>query len=567
MAATDVIALDHNFDQWKKTRGDGLTGINFFDYYVFENFLKAFPVSDKEIMAGAVDNSKDGGVDGFYFFANRKYVFDDIELDPQSEYKFNLVIFQCKEGEGFSPVEMGKFVLFVDDLLDPHRQESAYQSLYHTKLKSLMKIFKDQYYQVAGSLTSVEIDFVYVSKLDVTLPKPDEDVTSVEAKLAATISKHFPKAAFTMNYVNAAKLLDQIRLRRRNEKSLVYMDSIVTKEGWIALVSLPEFYKFLLDAHGNFHEQMLEENVRGFQNKTSVNDGIKKTLNEPTQSAEFWLLNNGVTVVTDELTQAPQATIKVKDPQIVNGLQTSRQVYDYYKSSAGVTQDDKRRIVIRVIEAKDEAIRDQIVNATNSQNKMPAEALRATEPIQRKIEEVFATFGLFYDRRPGHHKDKGRPAAKIVSVREVLQASLAVARRLPDAARARPRDYLKDDDKYAEVYLNEKVPLTVHVKSTELVRRVESFAAKQEHQDHMLDLQFYVALIVAARALGNAHVPPHELAALNVSTISDSIIAKAFDDAFAAYIKHGGDDKASKGPKMRTEIVEQLQGELHGKKG
>jgi hypothetical protein len=45
---------------------------------------------------------------------------------------------------------------------------------------------------------------------------------------------------------------------------------------------------------------------------------------------------------------------------------------------------------------------------------MPPEALRATDPIHRKIEEVFGTFGLFYDRRKGYYKDLNKPAASII---------------------------------------------------------------------------------------------------------------------------------------------------------
>ena len=323
--------------------------------------------------------------------------------------------------------------------------------------------------------------------------------------------------------------------------------------------------QFLQDEHGDFHEQMLEENVRGFQKKTPVNEGIKQTLHEPNKSAEFWLLNNGVTILTDELVPAPKSVIKIKDPQIVNGLQSSRHIYEYYKSLAGLPNDDNRRIVVRVIESKDETVRDQIINATNSQNKMPAEALRATEPIQRKIEDVFANFGLFYDRRKGHYKDKGKPAAKIVSVREVLQAVLSIILRLPDVARARPSDYLNDDAKYKEVYLNEKIPIPAIVRSTEIVRRVENFAAAQEHKDRMLDLQFYVALIVAARALENAHIPPNLLAALNIAGIDKSVFEKAFTDAFSVYKKYGGDANASKNAKMRVDIVSMLEAEIHGK--
>lgn len=562
MAQSDFIALNSNFDQWKKTSGAGLTGINLFNYYAIENFLKDFPVSHKEIMAGAVDKSGDGGIDAFYFFANRKFVFDDAKLEAGLDYNFSLMIFQCKEGSGFSPVEIGKVASFASDLLDPQKNEAQYAVAYHAKIKALIRTFKDQFNQVAGSVQKFEISFYYISKLDLDASAIDSNVTASENNLRSIIKKHFPKVEFTMHYISAEKLIAQARIRKRNEKSLKYSDSMQTEEGWITLVKLPEFYKFLQDEQGNFHEQILEENVRGFLKKTSVNEGIKQTLSD-SKSAEFWLLNNGVTILTEGISPASKATLKLADPQIVNGLQSSRHVYDYFKNIGGGNADDVRRIVVRVIETKDDAIRDQIINATNSQNKIAAEALRATEPIQRKIEDLFASFDLYYDRRKGHHKDKGKPVAKIVSVREALQANLAVVQRLPDAARARPSDYLDKDDLYKKVYLDETVPLTVHVKSLQIVRRVESTTAKQEYLDKLLDLQFYVSFVVAARAIGNAHIPPRQLAALDVSTIDNSIFEKAFEDVFKVYREHGEDANASKSAKMREGVILMMENEIH----
>lgn len=164
MAPNDLIALKSNFETWQKTRGAGLTDIAPFNYYCVENFLKAYPVNDKEIRTGIVDKTMDGGVDAFYLFANRKYVFEDTPLDPESEYRVNLVIFQCKEGSGFSPVEMGKFIFFTEDLLDLNREESDYTALYHDRLKALMRTFKEQYAKIAGSVTSFTIEYNYISK-------------------------------------------------------------------------------------------------------------------------------------------------------------------------------------------------------------------------------------------------------------------------------------------------------------------------------------------------------------------------------------------------------------------
>ena len=209
MPANDVIALNSNYSHWQQTRGAGLTGVNPFDYYCVENFLKSFPVSDKELKTGYVDKSGDGGVDAFYCFANRKYIYDDSELDPDSEYKINIVIFQCKEGNGFSPLGLQKLIFFAEDLLDLGRTEENYKELYHQNLKTLMQTFKEQYSSIAGSVTAIECDFYYVSRLDVGDPEPDSDVANYGAQLQTKVKTHFPKAKCNVHFVGATKLFSQ----------------------------------------------------------------------------------------------------------------------------------------------------------------------------------------------------------------------------------------------------------------------------------------------------------------------------------------------------------------------
>ena len=88
MSVSDKLALDANYKHWVDTRGVGIKSGQF-NYYTAENFLKSFPVGDSEILSGIVDRPKDVGVDGFYFFANKKYVFDDTELEPIQEEMFH----------------------------------------------------------------------------------------------------------------------------------------------------------------------------------------------------------------------------------------------------------------------------------------------------------------------------------------------------------------------------------------------------------------------------------------------------------------------------------------------
>ena len=301
-----------------------------------------------------------------------------------------------------------------------------------------------------------------------------------------------------------------------------------TDEGLVGLVHLHDYSQFLQDEHGDLQEGIFESNVRGFQQNTSVNVAIGETLQKPGK-ADFWLLNNGITILAQKVSTAGHKRVDIEDPQIVNGLQTSRQVFEYFKDGTRVPSrsSDHRRILVRVIESSDEDVRDGVIRATNSQNKMPDEALRATDRIHGQIEALFRQYDLYYDRRKGFYKDQGKPIAKIIPVIELLQAMLAIALMRPDDARARPRDYIKDDAKYRQVFGENEFNLGIYLKCILLYRRIASFLARKEFDldsTHQRNLKFYLAMYVAAATMKHAYVPPNELLKLDLDQLDDALI-------------------------------------------
>ena len=157
MAANDVLALNANFETWRKERmpQPQAGAPNPFEYYCVDQFLKRFGVSDDELLSGLVGGGQDGGVDALYFFVNRRLVEEDTDLDQKAAMGVNLLVMQVKETQGFSPSAIDKLVLFSDDLLDLSRQPSGYQTTYNAKLLGVMKVFKEKFQQIAGAFPAV----------------------------------------------------------------------------------------------------------------------------------------------------------------------------------------------------------------------------------------------------------------------------------------------------------------------------------------------------------------------------------------------------------------------------
>jgi hypothetical protein len=272
-----------------------------------------------------------------------------------------------------------------------------------------------------------------------------------------------------------------------------------TVDGFVGLVKLTAFREFLEDEADVLAERIFESNVRGYQQDSTVNDAIEETL-QSTGGPNFWLLNNGVTIIASKAGQAGHLLLSTEDPQIVNGLQTSRVIFDYFTKNKVA---DERTVLVRVIQTSDQPTQDRIIRATNSQNKMATASLRMTDPIHRDIEEYFKKLDLFYDRRKGYYRDQGKPIRKIITANSVAQAVISIILQRPDDARARPGDYFKDDARYESVFANQKIPLPTYLTCTQIVQLVDQFLDKNgvERADKK-NLRFYVAALLAREITG-----------------------------------------------------------------
>jgi AIPR protein len=500
MGQNDLFFLKSHFENWLGSRGLGLTEVDPFVYYCIEQFMKPFDPNDEEIEYGITDGPNDGGLDAAYLLFNRDLVRDDTDIQPDSVMTVHLVMFQIKnKEEGFKPTEVDKFLLLTDDLLDvtrPVNKEMAVK--YRPDVLDFMKTFKEKYGRLAGYFPQkILIEYFYVTRADET--KPNAHAVNSAERVKRKAKEHLSRAECNFHFVNAQFLLNQISARPPAGRELPWSENpIQTQDGYTGLVKLSDFYNFILDEQGELSRRIFESNVRGFQQYTPVNREIKKTL-ESVSDVEFWLLNNGITILATETRSAGLRRLSLKDPQIVNGLQTSRAIYDYFSQKR--PRNDTRNILVRVIETTDPAIYDAVVRATNNQNKMPPAALRATNHIHRQIEEVFRQHGLYYDRRKGLHKDEGKPASKIVSINALLQAVVAMRLQRPDDARARPGDYIEKDEKYDSVFASDLYPLLMYLKCHQLMKKVEKFlSGKQLARGERIDIRFYVASEVACEA-------------------------------------------------------------------
>ncbi len=147
--------------------------------------------------------------------------------------------------------------------------------------------------------------------------------------------------------------------------------------------------------------KLFSRNIRGFLGETTINKKIQHTLkNEPEY---FEYLNNGITLVCDSAKSyisGGQNVIRIDNPQIINGQQTTRCITD--------EPSDIATVLVRVVaipkESEDDILSfsdmvNKIVASTNYQNAIKPSDLRCNDKEQIRIEKEFRKYGYHYVRK------------------------------------------------------------------------------------------------------------------------------------------------------------------------
>ncbi|MET4245424.1 AIPR family protein [Bradyrhizobium sp. RT10b] len=364
MATNEAIVLKTNFDNWRN-RADGLDpNIDPWLYYCLEQHLKSYAIDDDDLEAGITDGSHDGGIDGYYFLVNNRLIVDaDSDLDPKLVSSIHLLFFQVKHSGGMRPTEIEKWLETVDDFFDLSKDPNSLNVRYNLKIRSAMRIWRDQYLRFSVHFPTVAVSFFYITGDDAV---PDELALDACNRVRRRVEKSL-RSTCKVNCVGAKQLWEQVQKRPLSHRVIKWAEPpMQTKEGYVGLVRLHDFRTFLVedDDPTVLAERIFESNVRGFVLDSTINEEMSNSLRNPADEPNFWLLNNGVTVIAAKALPA-HLMVTISDPQIVNGLQTSRVVFDTIKPS----DFDDRTVLVRVIETTDQRTQDRIIKATNSQNR------------------------------------------------------------------------------------------------------------------------------------------------------------------------------------------------------
>lgn len=251
---------------------------------------------------------------------------------------------------------------------------------------------------------------------------------------------------------------------------------------YVTAVSLKAFADFI--AQDKDSDLIFYSNIRNYLNSTSINSGIRKTIENNPQ--DFWYYNNGITVVCEEIFDK-NSVLVVKAPQIVNGCQTAKNIYAAYKKVSYQTAQDileDGQILVRFIKIKKsdatekKEFRDNITRYTNSQNAVKGLDFYSLDHFQRELKRQFEKQGYYYEIQRGSYtaeknrrkkgeqfkghnqynyliKDFNTAKKFVLPAKEVIQAFTAGIKMMPNIAYGRANELTPMGKRWEEI-MNEE---------------------------------------------------------------------------------------------------------------
>ena len=354
------------------------------------------------------DNSGDGGIDGYFIDGESK----TIHL-LQSKFRATQANFESKE---ISVEEL--LAMDINRILEGETCDESGQE-YNGKIKQLQR--------EVSSLPDVarySYRVVILANLTGIAAAKIRQLTGGYAAEIFDFDKTYRRLVFpvlTGTYFAANDIVIPVDLSNKNAGSKIsYNVRTKYSECEITVLFVPtlEIAK-IMDKYRN---AILQYNPRSYLDLEgqSVNSAIRDTIIS-SRTNEFALYNNGITMLSEEtninekIGQKNKAQLRVKNPQIINGGQTSftlSRIYRDNQSQAEQIFEDKE-VLLKVItllgtespKAKLHLI-DEISNATNKQTPVINADRFANETVHIDLQQkVFERYGILYERKRGEFSD------------------------------------------------------------------------------------------------------------------------------------------------------------------
>ena len=208
-----------------------------------------------------------------------------------------------------------------------------------------------------------------------------------------------------------------------------------------------------------YEDDLFSANYRDYlgykKHKDNINYQITQTATlEP---SEFWVYNNGITALTNEIDLGDP--IRIRGISIINGAQTS--------GALGNTPElatEQAKVIIRIVECRSRELVNKIILYNNTQNEIKSADRRSNDTIQRRLRTEFQQYGVTYV-----HRRSAARAPRNAIVAAAIARSLCALHGDTQTAYRNANDIFNDDDTYRRVF-----PPNISIEHVFLVRQLSA---------------------------------------------------------------------------------------------
>ena len=332
---------------------------------------------------------------------------DDLELDAYyvDEDAMTVYLFQSKYRSNPDTLKMSDLASFLDV---PAKLSTP---------QVLAEVSNDKILEFAPALRRLlldgyELQLVYLTTLRATKQLQGRANAWTDGPLTLSIGGDYvdiPHLATIIDIDELTRIIDSLNELREIELTLEIDPTghHESKSGkfrcLVATLPLEELAR-IFDEH---KYAIFRYNPRGPLGAVAVNKDIKATLADQNQRALFQLMNNGLSAVCSSFAVSSPANeaarVNVRDFQIVNGCQTTFNVYDHWRRGGELSG---ATVTLKLVEDPSSNLRHIISSTSNKQSQMKDWDFLFDEPEQIRLQNEFKALEppVFYELRRGEHK-------------------------------------------------------------------------------------------------------------------------------------------------------------------
>lgn len=385
-----------------------------------------------------VDDYYDSGIDSICIRVNGHIItshdfFSFILEKDKAIRSAEIILIQSKCKDSFDLKEISTFIMGVQNFLETvssRKLNSKVQYWFDVKNEILENV---QYWT---EMSHIDIRLFYAAA-NATWTNSSEVLGTFE-----TLKKAIARFENGIYQIENPVFIDENKLQKitlnENESYSAKLALQVTPlqlsgdeavMGCAAIINANDLLGILIDeTTGNLKRGLFEENVRDYQGNTNVNQSIRETIKTAPES--FILRNNGITILANRLEYPNLNSVRITNPQIVNGCQTCSVLYYAHKDGIDVS---KVQVFARIISTNETETINSIVSANNNQNIVHDMINEITKEYHKKLEQFFRDYKdvsesrhVYYERRSKSLANENLCGYQKCTVRNLIQSAVAV---------------------------------------------------------------------------------------------------------------------------------------------